>query len=147
MSESSDPRLDALEERVAHLEQALAKQTSARPGRLEPPAPSLAPPPPAPGSQPVVAADPDSRPWPERERRDLNLDSEMVLKWGGVALVVLAVGFAVSTAISRGWIGPELQLAGAVALVIALVLRLDRPVDRGDQGLLLLCRTHIRAGV
>lgn len=58
---------------------------------------------------------------PEREPHDLNLDSETVLKWGGVALVVLAVGFAVSTAISRGWIGPELQLAGAVVLSLVLI--------------------------
>jgi hypothetical protein len=49
------------------------------------------------------------------------LESETVLKWGGVALVVLAIGFAVSTAISRGWIGPELQLAGAVAISLALI--------------------------
>lgn len=47
-------------------------------------------------------------------------------------LVVLAVGFAVSTAISRGWIGAELQLVGAVGLSIALIgagfrLRTRRP--------------------
>ncbi len=49
-------------------------------------------------------------------------DSEIALKWGGVGLVVLAVGFAVSTAISRGWIGPELQLAGALAVSLALIV-------------------------
>ena len=57
----------------------------------------------------------------------------MVLKWGGVGLVVLAVAFLVSTAITRGWIGPELQLAGAVALACALGgtgIRL-RPISRG----------------
>lgn len=62
----------------------------------------------------------------------LILDSEKLLKWGGVALVVLAVGFAVSTAISRGWIGPELQLAGALIVSFALIgtglrLRPTRP--------------------
>ena len=62
----------------------------------------------------------------------LILDSEKVLKWGGVALVVLAVGFAVSTAISRGWIGPELQLAGALIVGFSLIgsglrLRSTRP--------------------
>ncbi len=55
-----------------------------------------------------------------------------MLKWGGVGLVVLAVGFAVSTAIRRGWIGPELQLVGAVGVSVALIvvglrLRPDRP--------------------
>ncbi len=49
------------------------------------------------------------------------LGGETVLKWGGVGLVVLAVGFAVSTAISRGWIGPELQLVGAVGVALALI--------------------------
>jgi hypothetical protein len=64
---------------------------------------------------------PSSAPSEFREPRGLNLDSEAVLKWGGVSLVVLAVGFAVSTAISEGWIGPELQLAGAVAISLALI--------------------------
>ena len=50
------------------------------------------------------------------------VDTETVLKWGGVVLVVLAIAFAVSTAIARGWIGPELQLVGAVAFGVALVV-------------------------
>ncbi|MEY2958783.1 MAG: putative rane protein, partial [Actinomycetota bacterium] len=59
-------------------------------------------------------------------------DAETVLKWGGVALVVLAIGFALSTAISRGWIGPGLQLAGALTLSTAMItggirLRSTRP--------------------
>ncbi len=63
----------------------------------------------------------------------VNLDSEALLKWAGVGLVVLAVGFAVSTAITRGWIGPELQLAGAMVLALGLIavglrLRPDRPL-------------------
>ena len=52
---------------------------------------------------------------------NFEIDSEAVLKWGGVGLVVLAVGFALSTAISRGWIGPELQLAGALTVAIGLI--------------------------
>lgn len=59
---------------------------------------------------------------PAAERRPFVLESEVVLKWGGVGLVVLAVGFAVSTAISRGWIGPELQLVGALAISTALIV-------------------------
>ena len=63
---------------------------------------------------------------------DFVIDSEAVLKWGGVGLVVLAVGFALSTAINRGWIGPELQLAGALTVAIGLIgvglrLRTSRP--------------------
>ncbi len=60
------------------------------------------------------------------------MDSETLLKWGGVGLVVLAVGFAVSTAISRNWIGPELQLAAALLVGFGLVavglrIRATRP--------------------
>jgi hypothetical protein len=54
------------------------------------------------------------------------------LRWAGVALVTLAAIFLVSTAISRGWIGPELQLLGATLGGIALLggawyLANDRP--------------------
>jgi hypothetical protein len=49
------------------------------------------------------------------------VDSERVLKWTGVLLVVLAALFLVSTAVSRGWIGPELQLVGAYGTGVALV--------------------------
>lgn len=71
-------------------------------------------------------------PVPAGERPDITVESEIVLKWVGVVLVVLAVGFAVSTAISRGWIGAELQLVGAVGLSVALIvagfrLRTRRP--------------------
>ncbi len=63
----------------------------------------------------------------------LVVTSETMLKWGGVALVVLGVVFSVSTAIHRGWIGPELQLAGSCAIGLALIglgfrLRSTRPV-------------------
>lgn len=76
---------------------------------------------PAPSAPPWPAPPPDRTPEPAESRPAFSLDSEAVLKWGGVGLVVLAVGFAVSTAISRGWIGPELQLAGALAFSFALI--------------------------
>ena len=53
--------------------------------------------------------------------KPIEIDTERLLRWGGVALVVLAVVFGVSTAVSRGWIGRELQLAGALVLSAALV--------------------------
>lgn len=62
------------------------------------------------------------------------LSSETALKWGGIALVVLGVVFAVSTAISRGWIGPELQLTGAVAFAVALLAQGGRIRSRRDAG-------------
>ena len=58
---------------------------------------------------------------PAPTRATLSIDSEVLLKWGGVGLVVLAVGFGVSTAIQRGWIGPLLQLAGALVLAFGLI--------------------------
>jgi uncharacterized membrane protein len=134
VSDSSNPRIDALESRVARLEEMLAESAAVSASSLVAPvspgpATLSSPPPPLPGAQPVPMSSSTS---PEtRAPRELNLDSEVVLKWGGVALVVLAVGFAVSTAISEGWIGPELQLVGAVALSLVLIgvglrLRLTR---------------------
>ncbi len=60
------------------------------------------PPPPGPGD---VA--------PPRPPAAFEWGIESVLRWAGVVLVTLAAIFLVSTAISRGWIGPELQLLGA----------------------------------
>ncbi|MFW2334181.1 DUF2339 domain-containing protein [Ilumatobacter sp.] len=80
---------------------------------------------PATWPSPPVAPEPATRP-------NVAIDSETLLKWSGVALVVLAVGFAVSTAISRNWIGPELQLLGALIVGFGLIgtglrLRGSRP--------------------
>lgn len=46
---------------------------------------------------------------------------EALLKWSGLVLLFLSALFLVSTAIQRGWIGPELQLAGAAAIGVALI--------------------------
>lgn len=124
-------RVEQLERRVAHLDQEVARLRA----RLGDDASSVAsggsttPPTvrssraawPAPEPLPPVAATPSHGPT------HLAVDSETILKWGGVGLVLLAVGFAVSTAISRDWIGPELQLAGALlvsGLFVAAGLRL-----------------------
>jgi len=119
---TDDDRIAELEARVASLEAAVAHLTSAAAQPAEPaPAAAVAPPPPpAPGSQPLRVPGPTAaRP---RADRQFHLDTEAVLKWGGVGLVVLAVAFGVSTAIQRGWIGPLLQLAGAVVLGLALIV-------------------------
>jgi hypothetical protein len=46
---------------------------------------------------------------------------EALLRWVGIALVVLAAAFLVSTAINRGWISPELQLLGAAMIGAGLL--------------------------
>ena len=105
----------ALTKRVAALEVAAA--SSAVPAALPPtvmPA-SVMPPPPPPGSAPTQPAYlPAATPkWTPPEPPSFEWGIETVLRWAGVALVTLAGIFLVSTAISRDWIGPELQLLGA----------------------------------
>lgn len=113
---TDEKRFAEFEARIASLEEAVAELTSAPAPEF---APAPPPPPPLPGAAPIEFSEPPPpRPRPARQ---FHLDTEAVLKWGGVGLVVLAVGFGVSTAIQRGWIGPTLQLIGAVALGIALI--------------------------
>jgi uncharacterized membrane protein len=137
VSDVEPTRLDQLERRVRELEHAIASLRAApQSGRPTPPPESISGA--APDATPAAWAPPavvPQRPTiavTELHRADVRIDSETILKWGGVGLVVLAVGFAVSTAISRGWIGPELQLAGALLLSAGLVvagwrLRSTRP--------------------
>ena len=95
-----------LTERVAILEAALLTRASV--------APHLAPPPP-PGAVPTGAPPPFSSapPGPPTGPQVSALSAnpfewgiESVLRWAGVALVTLAGIFLVSTAVTRGWIGP-----------------------------------------
>lgn len=118
LDEDQQTRLEALEARVALLEAELAQRS--RPV-------SHLPPPPKPGATPT----PPARPLIPAEVRAASssseFDAEAALKWGGVGLVVLALGFAVSTAVRRGWLGPVAQLVGALVLsgaLIAIGLRL-----------------------
>ena len=109
-------RIAALEARVATLEDELLRQQSLTRSPVQPP--------------PPLGPRADSPAGPRRERP--RIESEDLLKWGGITLVVLAIAFAVSTAISRGWIGPELQLVGALGVSVGLAvaglrLRATRP--------------------
>lgn len=130
MSIRDDPTFAELEGRVRRLEaEVLALRQAFAPTAPPSAARWISQPPPPKGPPIAMAPLPPPAvgfPWadraapPPRAARK-SVDSEIVLKWGGVALVVLAIGFALSTAISRGWIGPQLQLAGAVALSCALI--------------------------
>lgn len=81
------------------------------PGALGLP-PSGGLPPPSAGAAPVAAV---HRPKPDW------ITTETLLRWAGLLLVVLAAVFFVATAISRGWIGPELQLLGATLIGLAML--------------------------
>ncbi len=125
-------RLSNLEERLGAVEEVLAALSSS-PAPPPPPPPPTATPLRAPGpalpgpSVPTVPADTES---PPRSRSSPPpVTAEMALRWVGVVLVFLAALFLLSTAISRGWIGPKVQLGlatlGGVALV-ATGVHVDR---------------------
>ena len=137
-------RVAELEGRLAGLEQATQQpapplggyQTS--PGFAPPPAGRPSTPyqyPPQdlqqPQNQPQYRPAHQPPPAPSQPRGSINsgIDSEAVLKWAGLGLVVLAAIFLVGTAINRGWIGPELQLLGATLAGLGLIGGAFRLVD------------------
>lgn len=125
-------RVDELERRLVSLD-----DPSAIPVLTPPPPrpPAPVPPPVGEPSAPVAPTSPAPAPdpvaTPGREFvRPAWMTTETMLKWAGLGLVVLAAVFFVGTAISRGWIGPEIQLAGATAGGLALVAGGFRLIDR-----------------
>lgn len=92
------------------------------PGPAGAPVPPPAPPPPAPPG-------PGPAPRPAFDLDDVT--PERFVRWAGLVLVALAAIFLVSTAIQRGWIGPELQLAGATAAGLGLLGAAFRFRDHG----------------
>ena len=96
------------------------------------------PPPPAGPTMPPPPSAPPPAPWASPAPKpgfgfdlDLDLTPERFVRWAGLILVALAAIFLVSTAIQRGWIGPELQLAGATAAGLALLAGAIRLRDHG----------------
>lgn len=118
------PEQGDLEERVRALESKVALLEGQPPHlaiRIPPPPPP--PPAGAPRTPPIPPAI-DSTPAPATPAAAGWLDAlttEVALKWAGLGLLFLAAAFLVSSAISRGWIGPELQLLGAATLGFALI--------------------------
>lgn len=132
---SDQSRIERLELRLASLEAEVEQLRAEAAHAAAPGQRVVSNLPPPPSGMPVFPPPPIGAPrYPDaptepRERR-IELTTESVLKWGGVGLVVIAVGFAVSSAIRRGWIGPELQLLAAFAFGIGLIvvgLRLEVP--------------------
>ncbi len=135
-------RLDRLETRVAELEKegdALRSELAAvrrtpfppPPSRSVPPTglvpptdprvwPTPPPPPPVQGGSGLLVGGPIPNTRPVTKPA-IEFTTEMAMKWAGLVLLFLAAAFMVSTAISRGWIGPRLQLAGAVVGGFALI--------------------------
>ncbi len=122
---------------VAALEHTLEHDLTGhtRPELLEPPpapVPSIGtgPAPPSPPTMPAPMPPPPAGPPPPQPpsprptsppARSSFAPLEWLFRVGGIGLVVLAAVFFVSTAISRGWIGPTAQLVLATGASLGLV--------------------------
>ncbi|MCP3974500.1 MAG: DUF2339 domain-containing protein [bacterium] len=133
-----EQRIAALESRVAELERHLLSRpkvaTVTDDYRTAPPprvgaaaSPTAA----IDAHQPVVTGD---QPAPRLSARGISVGaSEVLLKWAGVGLVVLAVVFALGLAIDRGWITPVLRVIASAVVAVALFvaghrMRRSRPL-------------------
>lgn len=115
MHNSTERRIAELEELLVETERQLValhrgEVTESPP---PPPPPRRTPPPPPPPSG-------DPTPPPPSVSPSSSFGAEMLLRYAGVAMVVASAIFFVSTAISRGWIGPAAQLA--LATITSLVM-------------------------
>lgn len=126
--------LDAASLEVATGTVAGAQQPPVAAAATMPESPVMPPPPrpepaeelPPPPQQPTTPIDWGSSSHPPlrktKERTPFTLPGiESLLKWAGLVLLFLSAVFLVSTAIQRGWIGPELQLLGAACIGAALI--------------------------
>ncbi len=108
-----EERLTQLERRITRLER--------HAGFAVEPAPHPVPDedsPPAPMAPPHAVAAPVTV-----ERVKLSIStSEAVLKWAGIALVVLAAAFALGLAVERGWVTPTVRLLASGVVAAGLFL-------------------------
>lgn len=132
LSQRTDGLVADLDRRVGALEQQLQVPAASQP----PPPPTMAsagtatPPPPPPGPADAITVPPVVGPAGEVGPVSRPITAEDVLRLAGVVLVGLAAIFLVSTAITRGWIGPELQLLGATVIGAGLLGAAVHLVDR-----------------
>ena len=115
MHNSTERRIAELEELLVETERQLVALHRGEVTESPPP-----PPPPrrTPPSPPPPSGDPT--PPPPSVSPSSSFGAEMLLRYAGVAMVVASAIFFVSTAISRGWIGPAAQLA--LATITSLVM-------------------------
>ncbi len=128
ISPQDNERFTAIENRLAQLESQVRLLSTGSPAADAPlsktslPSGGALPPPPTEASRVGSGADLPGLGVERAPRRSFEIEGERFLRWAGVGLVVLAVGFAVSTAIGRGWIGAELQLIGALVVSLGLIV-------------------------
>lgn len=112
-------RVDALNRQVTEKQQEYERRLAQLEESSAPPAfgPTAIPPPPPIGATrlsgpgvPPVSQMPDK---PTHRTTPTALEWEVLIRWAGIVLVVLAAIFLVSDSIRRGWIGPNMQLAAA----------------------------------
>ncbi len=110
----------------AELEHRLLTDLTTREPEAVPQMPQM-PPPPAPTAVPSTAVASTVPPAalrstvPPLKARKTGVGFEQIFRIGGISLVVLAAVFFVSTAISRGWVGPTAQLVSATVASLLVI--------------------------
>ena len=128
MHNNRESRIAELEEQLVETERQLIALH--RGEELEDSQPPPPPPPPPLGAQPTTPPPPvppfrppaSTPPPPSSPKPKADLVSaELLLRYGGISLVVASAIFFVSTAIARGWIGPTAQLTLATLTSLAMI--------------------------
>lgn len=112
-------RLTAIEDRLEQIERRLPAVAA---GPLAPPPPTAAAANPAPAGPPAPHG---TQPPQSSGNRWEGANTENMLKWTGVALVVAACAFMVNNAITRGWVQPIHQLIAAVGVALVFAWLAD----------------------
>lgn len=137
MSSETDQTIEALEDVITTVQREIARLKAVDDLVTSPTAQSRAgastvtlppPPPPPPSPAPPLPSSPPSPvPTPRVAAAagpvaaHQKLTAEVAFRVGGISLVVLSAIFFVSTAISRGWIGPTAQLGLATIVSLGFV--------------------------
>lgn len=111
---ATDQRIAELEDLLVETERQLILLHRGEATTHGPPPPPPPPAPPAP--PPATSMDAASSAQPGS-----SLNAELLLRLAGIAMVIASAVFFVSTAISRGWIGPSAQLAAATLASLAMI--------------------------